>query len=61
MPFLRLLADKPVLSTTLLVVGAFAPSAAWFWLPPVYLLTAAVVIIALVTSQNRPIAQPNAA
>ena len=45
----------------LLVIGAFAPTAAWFWLPPVYLLTAAVVIIALLTSRNRPGAQPKPA
>lgn len=59
--FLRLLTDKVALSTMLLVVGAFAPSAAWFWLPPVYLLTAAVVIVALITVRNRRIAQPSAA
>lgn len=36
------------------MVGAFAPTAAWFWMPPVYLLTLAVVGTALFTARNRP-------
>ena len=45
----RLRTNRPLASTALLIVGAFAPSAAWCWIPPVYLLTAAVIIIAVAT------------
>jgi hypothetical protein len=38
---------RPVMSTTLLVVGAAAPALAWFWLPPTYLLSLAIVLAAL--------------
>ncbi len=51
----RLVYGRPVISTGLLLVGAFAPSSAWFWLPPVYLLTAAIVVLALVTARNPPV------
>lgn len=57
---LRFRTYKPILSTVLLSVGAFAPSAAWFWLPPVYLLTFAVIVTALITAQNRPVNQLSA-
>jgi hypothetical protein len=53
---LRLRTRRPLVSTGLLVVGAFAPSAAWFWMPPVYLLTAAVIVTALLTIRSRPLA-----
>ncbi|MDH3302831.1 MAG: hypothetical protein OES24_20220 [Acidimicrobiia bacterium] len=52
---LRLRTRRPVLSTLLLAVGAFAPSSAWFWLPPVYLVTAAIIIVAVFTARNEPI------
>lgn len=55
---LRLRASRSVVSTMLLVVGAFAPTAAWFWMPPVYLLTAAVIVTALISARNPPIVQP---
>ncbi len=51
---LRLRGTNPAVATALLMVGAFAPSVAWFWLPPVYLLTVAVVVTALMTVGNRP-------
>lgn len=54
---LRLKTHRPVLSTALLVVGAFAPSLAWFWLPPVYLITAAIIIVAVFTARNEPTIQ----
>jgi hypothetical protein len=56
---LRLRTNRPVLSTVLLSVGAFAPSVAWFWLPPVYLLTVTVIIIALISARNGPVTQPS--
>jgi hypothetical protein len=34
-------------STPLLLIGSLAPSFAWFWLPPVYLLTVAIAVSAL--------------
>lgn len=43
----RVRGQAPGWSTTLLVIGAPAPSLAFFWLPPVYLLSAAVVVAAL--------------
>lgn len=56
---LRLRGRNPIISTVLLVVGAFAPSAAWFWMPPVYLLTLAVIGMALFTARNRPTVNPS--
>lgn len=58
---LRVRGRNPIVSTVLLVVGAFAPSAAWFWLPPVYLLTLAVIVTALATARNRPAVHPSPA
>ena len=58
---LRLNGGRPVFSTVLLVLGAFAPSTAWFWLPPVYLLTAAIIVTALLTVRKRPTIQPSPA
>jgi hypothetical protein len=58
---LRLLTYRPVASTTLMAVGAFAPSVAWFWFPPVYLLTAVVIITALLTARNQPLDRPRTA
>jgi hypothetical protein len=37
---------RPMVST-LIVVGAVAPALAWFWLPPTYLLSLAIVLAAL--------------
>jgi hypothetical protein len=36
-------------STALLVIGSPAPSIAWLWLPPVWLLTIAIAVTALVS------------
>lgn len=58
---LRLRGRNPILSTVLLIVGAFAPTAAWFWLPPVYLLTLAVIGIALFSARNQPTVNPSTA
>jgi hypothetical protein len=44
--------SRPWLATVLLVVGAAAPAVAWFWLPPVYLLSLAIVVAALVDSHG---------
>ena len=54
---LRLRTQRPVTSTGLLLVGAFAPSLAWFWLPPVYLVTVAIMVVAVYTARNEPIMQ----
>ena len=40
-------ATRPLLSAGLLVVGAAAPALAWFWLPPVYLLSFAIAVTAI--------------
>ena len=58
---LRLRAGRPMLSTLLLSIGAFAPSIAWFCLPPVYLLTIAIIALALASARNRPMIQPTPA
>jgi hypothetical protein len=42
-------------STMLLVVGSPAPSVAWFWLPPVYLLTVAIAVTALMSRPRRDV------
>jgi len=44
---LRLRDEEPRKATTLLVVGAPAPSIAWFWLPPMYALTVLLIVFAL--------------
>jgi hypothetical protein len=41
---------RPVASTLLLIIGAAAPSLAWYWLPPVHLLGPAIIVLALVTT-----------
>lgn len=52
---------RPVVGTALLVVGALAPSVAWFWLPPVYLLTGVIAVLALLTVPRRRAVEPSAA
>lgn len=54
---LRLTARMPGLATVLLLIGAFAPTVAWFWLPPVYAATATIAILALVTGRVPPVRQ----
>jgi hypothetical protein len=44
---------RPVLSTLLLSVGALAPSLAFFWLPPVYLVSLAIIVLAVLTRPKR--------
>jgi hypothetical protein len=44
---------KPRTSTLLLVLGAPAPSVAFFWLPPLYLLSVLVLIAALLSAPRR--------
>lgn len=39
---------RPRLASLLFVVGAPAPAVAWFWFPPVYLVSLAIVVAALV-------------
>lgn len=50
---LRLREQAPRLATGLMVIGAPAPALAWFWLPPLYLLSAVLVVLALVTHPRR--------
>lgn len=50
---LALLTARPQAATALLTIGAAAPALAWFWLPPVYLLTAAIAITAVATRRRR--------
>ncbi len=45
---------RPTVSTVLLVVGSLAPSVAWYWLPPVYLLTIAIAAAALLSARVDP-------
>lgn len=58
---LRIREERAMLSTALMVVGAFAPTVAWFWLPPVYLLTGVIIVTAIVTSRHRPAVPPTVA
>lgn len=46
---LRAREQAPRLGTALLVVGGPAPAMAWFWLPPLYVLSLLVIVLALVT------------
>ena len=45
----RVRGDRRVLGTTLLAVAAPAPAMAWFWIPPLYLLSAVLLVLALAT------------
>lgn len=38
----------------LLVLGSPAPALAWFWLPPVYLVSIAIPALAVVSMAHRP-------
>ncbi len=58
---LRLRGTSQLVSTALLVVGAFSPSVAWFWMPPVYLVTVAIIVMALATFRSQPIFGPEPA
>jgi len=44
---------KPRAGTLLLVLGAPAPSVAFFWLPPLYLLSMLILIAALLSAPRR--------
>ena len=46
---LRARGDRPVLGTALLAGASPAPAMALFWFPPVYVLSAALLVMALVT------------
>lgn len=52
---------RPVVGTALVVVGALAPSVAWFWLPPVYLLSVVITVLALLTLPRRRGLEPSPA
>ena len=53
---LALRPSRPQASTALLTIGAAAPAVAWFWLPPIYLLSAAIVIATIATrGRHRPV------
>ncbi len=43
---------RPIPALWLIIVGAFAPSVAWYWLPPVYLLTIATIALAVMTTRR---------
>ncbi len=45
---------RPRIGTALLVVGAPAPAVAWFWFPPLYLLSLAILVAALLSAPRRP-------
>ena len=49
---LRAQSPSSRLATTRLVLGAPAPALAWFWLPPSYLLSAIVIVLALATHRR---------
>ncbi len=44
---------RRVASTTLLCVGAAGPALAMFWLPPIYLVSVAIIVLALATTPRR--------
>lgn len=44
---------RPNLSTALLVVGSLAPSVAWYWLPPMWLLSIGIAAAALISARGR--------
>jgi predicted cobalt transporter CbtA len=46
---LRLREQAPRSATGLMAIGAPAPAMAWFWLPPLYLLSAVLLVLALAT------------
>ena len=46
---LRMRGEQRRKATTLLVVGAPAPAVAWFWFPPLYLLSAILIVLALMS------------
>lgn len=50
---LRLREEAPRLGTGLMALGALAPSVAWFWFPPLYLLSLAVFVLALLSHARR--------
>ena len=50
---LRVRGDRPVLATALLAGASPAPAMALFWFPPVYVLSAALLIMALITHPRR--------
>jgi hypothetical protein len=51
---LQVRAKEPSESMVLLVVGSFAPTAAWYNLPPAYILTVAIAGLALFTTPHPP-------
>ena len=50
---LRVRGDRPVLATALLAGASPAPAMALFWFPPVYVLSATLLIMALITHPRR--------
>ena len=46
---LRVRGDRPVLATALLAGASPAPTMALFWFPPVYVLSVALLVMALIT------------
>ena len=50
---LRLREQSPRFATSLMVIGAPAPALAWFWLPPLYLLSAVLLVLTLMTHPRR--------
>ena len=50
---LRLREQSPRLATGLMAVGSPAPAIAWFWLPPLYLLSAVLLVLVLATHPRR--------
>lgn len=44
---------RPRRGTLLLLLGAPAPSVAWFWFPPFYLLSLAILVATLLSAPQR--------
>ena len=45
----RVRGERPVLGTMLLAIASPAPAMAWFWFPPLYLLSAVLLVLVLAT------------
>ena len=52
---LRLREQSPRLATTLMALGAPAPALAWFWFPPLYALSAVLLVLVFVTHRRGPV------
>lgn len=51
---LRFREQSPRLATTLMAIGSPVPAMAWFWLPPLYVMSAVLLILVFVTHRREP-------